>query len=152
MVCLCSYLLLSAVQLQTLEFCSEINSTFLRLIQDREKDKEHPPDPANISEWERLEKEQRSSSYWEHANWIDEARLESDLGEVLHTSEEVWYKDSLDTSQVRRVQALLRRKGSFFVALVDRKGVFKSLIDREVLLEQVAERAEKVSDDQLPTE
>jgi hypothetical protein len=125
-------------------------STFLSCIKDRENDKDHRPDPAR--EWEFLEKEQESKSYWEHANWIDEARLESDLGDALHTSEEVCYEDSLDTSQVRRVQALLRRKGSFFVALVDRKGVFKSLIDREVLLEQVAERVEKVSDDQLPTE
>ncbi len=125
-------------------------STFVSRLQDWEKDKDHSPEPA--SEWVRIEKEQGSRSYWERANWIDEARLESDLGDALHTSEEVWYKDSLDTSQVRRAQALLRRKGSFFVALVDRKGVFKSLIDREALLEQVAERVEKVWDDQLPTE
>jgi hypothetical protein len=120
-------------------------STFLSKIQVSAKDKDHSPDPANRSEWEFLKKS--PNPYWEHANWIDEARLESDLGDALHTSEEVWYKDSLDTAQVRRVQALLRRKGSFFVALVDRTGVFKSLIDRGVLLEQAAERVEKVSDD-----
>jgi hypothetical protein len=121
---------------------AKLVSTFLSRIQ---KDKDHPPDPA--SDWELLEKKQGSRSYWEHANWIDEARLASDLGDALHTSEEVCFKDSLDISQARRGQALLRHKGSSFVALIDRKGAFKSLIDREVLLEQVAERVEEASDD-----
>jgi hypothetical protein len=128
---------------------STLFSTFVSNLQNLEKDKDNCPGRA--CEWVRIEKEDASRSYWEHANWIDEAHLESDLGDALHKSGDTWFKDSPDISQVRRVQAVLRRKGAF-VALIDRGRLFNSLIDRKALLEQVAEHVGAVSDDQLPTE
>lgn len=100
-------------------------------ILDLRKNKDDPP--SLKSEWEYIEKVGGPDPYWERAKWIDEACLRNDLGDALRASAEVWYEDSLDTSQVRRAQALLRRKGPF-VAFINRGGQFKKLIDREALL------------------
>ena len=127
----------------TIEIAAELVGAFAH-DDDMRKDKTSSPDP---SEWVCVEK--GAYSYWEHAKWIDEACLKNDLGGALRTSEEVWYEDSLDTSKVRRAQALLRRKGPF-VALIDGERIFRGLVDREALLEEVAERVEQVLDDQLP--
>ncbi len=135
---------------------SELVDIFLQHVQGKGEDKNQPPDPTKTSEWifieKKQEKEQKGEQkYWEHANWIDGSRLERDLGSILHKSDDAWFEDSLDISRVKRVQALLRRKG-FFVTLTNKERQFQSLVDREALLEQVAERLGKVSEDQTPIE
>jgi hypothetical protein len=120
----------------------------IRSFLDDPQIKKNKDDRSDLgSEWICVGKD----SHWEHAKRIDEACLKNDLGGALRASEKVWYEDSLDTSKVRRAQALLRRKGPF-VAFINRERQFKKLIDREALLEEVAEHVEKVLDDQLPAE
>ena len=114
---------------------------FLREIQ---LDEQATPD--HVDEWESLTS--GSVTYQEHAQWITRTLLEEILGDALRKDEKnAWVEDSPDISQVERVQAILRRSGSF-IALVDKDRVFKRLIDREALLEQVAQRVGTISDEQ----
>lgn len=105
--------------------------------------KEQPPDPSDMKEWVFLE----NSNFWEHAHWIKRGGLKDELRDALQNSDDAWLKDPPGISQAKRVREILCRRCSF-VALVNEDRVFKSLIDREALLEQVAEHIGATSDGQ----
>lgn len=73
---------------------------------------------------------------WEHAKWLDGSRLERVLHDYLEISS---MPESLDSVPADRAKAALRRGGTF-VALVGAGGRFETLIDRQALLEKLAER------------
>jgi len=72
---------------------------------------------------------------WEHAKWLDGARLERVLHDFLDVSS---MPESPDMPPADRAKAALRRAGAF-VALVGDGGRFKTLVDRQALLEKLAE-------------
>ena len=100
---------------------------------------------TNSSEWITLSTP--TPTAWEHAKWLDGASLERELYGVLDDS---CAPTLLDAPAAKQVQAVLRRKGAF-VALVEEGGRFKSLVDRQALLDQVTERLVAILDDQGPT-
>jgi hypothetical protein len=76
------------------------------------------------------------NAYWEHADWIDTANVDSFLGNVLQRS---MLTGSADRSKEEIVNTILRSKGDF-VASLEPSGRFMELIDRRAILEQLAER------------
>lgn len=90
------------------------------------------PDPDD-SRWEALRTV--DGRFWEHARWLDAARLRQDLGDVLQQDESIWLKESPHISPIELVRCILRRKAPL-VALVDEEKRFRSLIDRQALLER----------------
>lgn len=54
---------------------------------------------------------------WEHARWLDAARLRQDLGDMLQQDEAIWLKERPHLSHLEQVRFILQRKGPF-VALV----------------------------------
>ena len=114
---------------------TELARLFLQQIQqDRQPD-------SDENEWVTLTDQET----WEHAKWLDAARLESILGNDLQVS---WVKDSPDVSPAERAKAVLRRDDPF-VALVDEEKKYRSLIDRQALVEKVVKRLVEPSDDYL---
>jgi hypothetical protein len=91
-------------------------------------------DPKS-SEWQRL----GDQSVWEHTEWLYSQRLYEDLREVLYDRDASTFLDSPDTSSSKRSKAVLCRKAPF-VALVNDRGEFKDLVDRQLLLDRVAAR------------
>jgi hypothetical protein len=73
---------------------------------------------------------------WEHAKWLDGARLERVLHDFLDVSS---MPEFPDMPPADRAKAALRRGGAF-VALVGDGERFKTLVDRHALLEKLAER------------
>jgi hypothetical protein len=86
----------------------------------------------DASEW--LE---TSTGAWEHAKWVDSARLDRVMDLALSSAS---VKASPDAPRDDLTRAILRRSGRF-VALVDDAGVFQSLVDRAAVLEQLAATA-----------
>jgi TIR domain-containing protein len=92
-----------------------------------------PPHPGD-SEWEALSMEY-GQQLWEHARWLDATRLGQDLGDVLQQDESTWLKESPHISHLEQVRFILQSNAPF-VALVDEEKRFRSLIDRQALLER----------------
>ena len=86
---------------------------------------------TDVEEWVPL---QSQASTWEHAKWIDPRRLESLLRPVLNDS---WIPDDPDANSSKKSKSVLRRHGTF-VAALDQDRKFRSLIDRQALLEMLA--------------
>ncbi len=84
------------------------------------------------SDWVKL----GTQETWEHAKWIDSPRLERVLHAFLDDS---WILDTPDAISSERTKPVLRRRGSF-VASLDQDKKFKSLVDRQALLEVLAQR------------
>ena len=78
---------------------------------------------------------------WEHGHWISRGLLER-LVEVSPIRSSV--VDAADLTPQERVLKVLAREGSF-VALIDDKGRFMSLVDRTALLERTAARLTSAS-------
>jgi len=92
------------------------------------------PPMGDPTEWTTLASE--TQQYWEHAKWLDGARLERVLHDFLQVPS---MPEAPDNSPDERVKAALRREGAF-IALLEGDGRFKSLIDRQALLEALANR------------
>jgi len=88
-------------------------------------------DPSN-PEWSRLEPSQE----WDHSYWLTMERFNRDLQSVLFDRTLSQLEDTPETPAEERTGALLRRPVPF-VALVNRRGEFQKLVDRQVLIEQV---------------
>jgi hypothetical protein len=86
-------------------------------------------------EWQRL----GSQSVWEHTKWLDAQRLNEDLREVFYDRDASKFLVSPDIPSGERSKAVLRREVPF-VALVNDRGEFKDLVDRQLLLNKVAAR------------
>jgi hypothetical protein len=109
----------------------DVVTAFLEDIQQAE-------DPAahDNTEWVKV-KDPQGSQTWEHASWLDEARLQRALG---HHMETAWVPDSPDAPAEVQAKMVLRRKGPY-VTVVEAGQVFRTLIDRHTLVEQVAKDA-----------
>lgn len=90
----------------------------------------------DASKWIALRDPTGTQPRWEHAKWFDGASLERELYSILDDS---CIPISPDVPSAEQVQAILRRKGPF-VALVEEGERFKSLVNRQALLDQVTER------------
>jgi hypothetical protein len=86
---------------------------------------------------------------WERTRWIDATLLERDLKTVLQTTS---FEDTTGTSIPLDTEGILDQDGAL-VALVDRQRQFRSLVDRQVLLNRAWQtmRAEKRKTDISPT-
>lgn len=82
----------------------------------------------NGPEWSQL-----GNSY-EHATWVDTSTLRGILGEHLWSESIPVEHDDADKAKV------LLRKRNPYVAVVDSRGVFQSLVDRVRLLQDMSER------------
>lgn len=91
-----------------------------------------PTDPTN-PEWSKL----TPNGPWDHSQWLTVERFNADLRDGLFDPNLSQLEDTPDKSDADRMQALLRRPVPF-VALVNQKGEFQRLVDRKVLVEQVA--------------
>ena len=100
------------------------------------------PVGAHIEQWVSM----ATPPLWERAEWIDGARLEQDLRDVLQNS---WCMDSPDKSTEYKAKAIARCK-SPFVAFVDQERVFGGLVDRQALLEKLAVHYAEPSNDRSP--
>jgi hypothetical protein len=89
-------------------------------------------DPKN-PEWSQL----GDSGSWDHSRWLTLERFNKDLRSALFDVELSQLEDTPDTPADERTQALLRRRLPF-VAILNQRGEFQRLIDRQVLVEQVA--------------
>src|SRR5262245_515539 len=92
--------------------------------------------PGAAGEWEQLAPET-----WEHGHWVGRGLLARLVGVSPMRSSVV---DVGDLTPQARALNVLAREGSF-VALVDDKGGFRSLVDRKALLEELAARLVSVS-------
>lgn len=73
---------------------------------------------------------------WERAQWISAQQLERDLSGRI---DDEWVEESPDTPRIAVAESVVRRRTAF-VALVDKNGRFRGLVDRLALLEQMATR------------
>jgi hypothetical protein len=95
---------------------------------------------TNTDTWVRLGEE--GSRYYEHARWLDVNLVSYDLGGVLHRdSVQVSASDgAFEKKEAQRINMLVLRARSNFVALTDRQGRFLRLIERQDLLERLIEQ------------
>jgi len=99
--------------------------------------------PPNLHEWEQLEGPQ---PVWEHTKWLDIQRVNEDLREAFSNRDVSQFVDSPETPVGKRNRAILCRHTSF-VALINDKGEFKGLIDRQGYLDKLALRLSNESED-----
>jgi hypothetical protein len=112
-------------------WASRLAMIFLEDIQQAED----PPAQDN-TKWAKV-KGPQGSQMWEHARWLDGASLQRVLGHGIETP---WVPDSPDAPVDERAKMVLRREGPY-VAVVEEGKVFRTLIDRHTLVEQVAKDA-----------
>lgn len=87
-------------------------------------------------QWELLD---RSENRWEHTRWLDQQVVNDVLRSAFFDRDASQFVDSLETTPAQRTRAVLRRRAPF-VALVNKQGEFKGLVDRQALLERVVTR------------
>jgi hypothetical protein len=100
-------------------------------------------EPSPKVDWEEVP-QRYEKPFWEHANWIDREWIQK---LDLKSGDTAYLKSSPDDSQTKQTQALLWRKGSAFIALVDNEKRFVEPVDRHTLLEKVVENLRKALDD-----
>ena len=118
---------------------TQLVAAFLRRIQEKDAPAASGSDSA---EWVTM-KDPGGHLLREHAKWLTGARLERVLGSTLQAS---WVPDSPDAPPAEQARAVLRRQGAF-VAVVEEGRRFRSLVDRQALLEQAATRLAQQPDD-----
>jgi len=91
------------------------------------------PDPQNPEEWEYL----ANQNTWEHTKWFDIQRVNEDIRDVFYDRDASQFVDTPGTPAHTRNKSVLCRQAPF-VALVNDKGEFKGLVDRQDFLDQVA--------------
>jgi hypothetical protein len=104
----------------------------IQLVQKFLKEIQKDVPESDPQEWTSL----GTQPLWEHAKWLDGSRLERVLHDFLDVSS---MPESPDMPPTDRAKAALRRGGAL-VALVGADGRFKTLIDRQALLEKLGER------------
>ena len=88
------------------------------------------PAPAHGEDWQEL----RQGALRERAAWLDEGRLRRIMGDHFYDS---WCPEEIDAPAEERVRRVLRRAAPF-VAVLGEGHRFKSLVDRQALLEALA--------------
>ena len=92
----------------------------------------------NPDEWTQL----GTLSVWEHTVWLNRENLYKVLGKQLYEWDMAHYDDTPDIPAEKRAKELLNRKAPF-IALINSKGEFKELLDRQKLLEQVVQSLQR---------
>jgi hypothetical protein len=110
------------------------NQVVMRFLEDIQQ--AEAPATQDNTKWVTL-KDSQGNQTWEHARWLDGARLQRTLG---HAIENAWVPDSPNAPADERAKMVLRREGPY-VAVVEDGKVFRALIDRHTLVEQVAKDA-----------
>jgi hypothetical protein len=103
------------------------------------------PNDPEIPGWSQL----KPGGSWDHSHWLTVERFNTDLRRVLFNPALSQLEDTPDISNEKRTRALLRRPVPF-VAIVNRNGEFQRLVDRQVLIEQVAARIGTEADEPAP--
>lgn len=106
---------------------TELVRIYLEQIQMNEQ-----PNSEEENQWVKLGDQQ----IWEHARWIDGAKLIRILGNDLQAS---WVPYSPDVPPTDQAKAVLRREGPF-IAIVEDGRVFRELVDRQALIEKTAKQ------------
>jgi hypothetical protein len=88
-----------------------------------------PPPPAG-SQWQKL-----GDNRYERASWVTRDMLLDLLPKVCR---EAWIRDLRDSSRAKRSRGILRRRNSDFVAVTGPDRDFLDLVNRRVLLEEMA--------------
>jgi hypothetical protein len=96
----------------------------------------------NLDEWEQL----GTQPVWEHTKWLDLQRVDQDLRGFFTDRDTSQIVDSPDTPAEKRNRAILRRQTAF-VALVNDRGEFRGLVDRQGFLEKMASLLADKSED-----
>lgn len=91
----------------------------------------HTP-PDNEKEFIKFENQQ----IWERAQWLDSALIKNILDNYL---DESYVYDSPEISQEKLIKSILQNEGSY-IALVDKKEIFKRIIDRSSLVDSIIKR------------
>lgn len=99
------------------------------IVDERIRRSQDPQDPDN---WVKLE----NPPVWERTRWLNREQIINDLSGVFYEREVSQVVDFPEISVTKRNEAILRHKVPF-VALVSNRGEFKSLVDRQALLEKV---------------
>ena len=94
--------------------------------------------PDNSDEWTQL----GTLSVWEHTVWLNRENLYKILGKQLYEWDSAHYVDTSDIPAEKRAKELLNRRAPF-IALINSKGEFKELLDRQKLLEQVVQSLQR---------
>ncbi len=74
---------------------------------------------------------------WEHTEWLTRDKVNEYLRKVFYEWDSSHYEDTPDIQTAQRTRELIRRKAPF-IALVNSKGEFQRLLDRQKLLDQLA--------------
>lgn len=101
-------------------------------IEDPDMRKNVTPDKPD--EWTQL----GTALIWEHTDWLNRENLYKVFREALYEWDSAHYVDAVDIPIEKRAKDLLGRK-SPFIALINSKGEFQHLLDRQKLLEQVTQ-------------
>jgi hypothetical protein len=120
----------------------ELIRAFLQLVQSP-----NPPVPLSASndykDWVILDQDTNKSGYpdittYEHASWISRRELEEILGTDSHSS--IIKSTELRSKSITEQLKLMLSVPDRFVAVVADQDRFEYLIDRDIILEQVARR------------
>jgi hypothetical protein len=107
------------------------------------------PPPQDADEWKTKHADDweplNNGQVWEHTKWLDSRRLKADLRPIFYEQDLSYFIDSIDTPAVKRAEAILRRNVPY-VALVNTYGEFKSLIDRQMPIEETAKHWVEMSE------
>lgn len=105
-------------------------------IEQPEMRRKSQPDPAD--KWTQL----GTHPIWEHTEWLSSGKVTEYLRTGFYDWDLSHYKDTPDTRVDVRIRELLRRTAPY-IALVNSKVEFKSLLNRQELLEQVIRSLQK---------
>ena len=87
---------------------------------------------GELDGWVKLDENQ-----WEHASWLDGPRVERVMDALLERN---WIEHRPDKPADDQIAAIVAQSGRF-VAMCEPDGRFRSLIDRDALVQEVAKRA-----------
>lgn len=88
--------------------------------------------PSSSDKWTLL----GTRPIWEHTEWLTREKICEYLSRALYEWDSSHYKDIPDIQTDKRIRELLGLEAPF-IALVNSKGEFQRLLDRQKLLEQV---------------
>jgi hypothetical protein len=102
------------------------------------------PPPDQLVSYLEVPASSMSQRHWERTQWIDGTLLERNLAGMLWTDS---LEESPDIARKVLAEGVMRRTAPF-VALVDRDGSFRGLVDRNALVSQVAKaNADRASEE-----
>jgi hypothetical protein len=96
------------------------------------------PQPGDLGEWIPVSSAPTTPTTYEHARWLSSLELEDILG--IDCNKSMVLSDQLSPNNVTKQLRTLLGVPSDFVAVITKEQRFEYLVDRKVILEQVAEQ------------